>query len=333
MWVVLWLLLGTFMACSSDDSGAGDASLTFCRKDADCQGGERCVWDACRTHCEGDADCSDGLVCHGEKICAECRTDDGCPGTERCLDGACAPTAGGGGGLCENSDACGAGEGCVGGLCRPLCQRDEECPASLPDCGERHYCTGCEADDDCGEAAVCDAGECRADASADGDGPSDGDALACGEDCDPDLGLFCNTATGRCEQIVCRRCDSDDDCRAPGVCTPDPAAGGNGICLVEQSECPAGYARGADDLCHPVARCLEGIFAGEGQACGFPGDDGPPPCAAGLRCLYNSSLSFCAAPCEAGADCGAAYGEGGCCADVEGERYCVTITFAALCGD
>lgn len=125
-----------------------------CKKDKDCQAGEKCVANLCQ-NCTEDADCAD-------------KTPEGQP-TFTCNGGRCGPPGqgaeGAGGG--EEGDPCAARTDCLGGLaCKQgvcaLCDSDTDCsPQTCNLYSGRCSPEGqCETDDQCAIDEICDGGMC-----------------------------------------------------------------------------------------------------------------------------------------------------------------------------
>ncbi|MEW5851193.1 MAG: OmpA family protein [Myxococcota bacterium] len=106
-----------------------------CEKDAQCRGGEVCVFGECLT-CALDSHCPSGQVCRGYK----------------CITG----------GACNVHADCPTGTFCVAGRCSTECRTDADCPEHRA-CVDRR-CTlkpgACDAHSDCPEGQFCHDNTC-----------------------------------------------------------------------------------------------------------------------------------------------------------------------------
>lgn len=332
-------------ACSSLPA---DDVQEACEIDLDCRYFESCRFGVCGRSCEGPGDCPQGLYCHDEGVCTECFSQEHCSTGLVCLDGTCRendqPGANPAFGLfCDTLSDCLGGEICLDGRCTPLCSSSEECPAARPLCHPEHYCVQCLSRADCRSNATCLYNRCVAEAETDGDITkvdgdvdledelqADGDVVECPEACNPREGLYCDAESLSCRQLQCQACDSDDDCRSPATCAPDPAADGNGICHLNTENCTSGYRSDAQGVCRPLADCLGLEYAGADEDCHFQNKDELPPCAGGMTCLFNSRLSFCSPPCLTDGECLDVFIDGCCGSFSDADPLCLRKSFCDL---
>lgn len=224
---------------------------------ASCEDGNSCTLDSCNplAGCEHDS---------GEGVCSD---GDACTVGDKCSAGLCAagaPKA------CDDGEPCTA-DACAQGSCQHValpCERTP-CDPSLFPCEEgvcdpdSHACVPCLTHGDCGPAAVCAAGACKA-------------GLACGTDtaCKA-TAQVCDTAAGVCVDCLgnsdcgagfaCERsrcveakpCDSSKVC--PAVCDT-----GSGVCV----DCLTDLDCAAAQYCDAQQRCVPDVCTTP-QQCAF----------------------------------------------------------------
>jgi hypothetical protein len=191
------------------------------------------------------------------------------------------------------------------------CAADADCASGrcLPDDaagGGKRCFAGCAADRDCADGARCEAGVCRAPATAAGE-----DEPCADRACAPDLACSPDHPDGlRCE----RPCTRDADCAEGRRCAPD--AVDPRVCLPAGAaafQCPATPCRAPDLLCVPdaggIGRC-DALCARAGEACPEGGrcversGDGARYCEPrGDRGAGESCASGGDAACSAGLTC------------------------------
>ena len=108
-----------------------------CKRDSDCQKGERCVNGRC-VQCAKDADCGPGKTC---------------------INGTCRKKPG----YCTSNKDCPDGRICMGNVCQG-CTKDTECPSGKCEKGRcaEAMSGSCREDDDCKDDEVCETGKCVA---------------------------------------------------------------------------------------------------------------------------------------------------------------------------
>lgn len=154
----------------SSDAGSGGAAPApvYCRIDAQCGAGGKCVAGSCQRACVTSATCGTGQVC-AEGRCQpsptaghECVFSAMCPGNGVCINGHCHAA-------CSADAACArSGDFCDRGLCRPdgrpvpQCTSNATCPAGRM-CVDAVCRTPCASDAQCGpgcSGTVCHGGFC-----------------------------------------------------------------------------------------------------------------------------------------------------------------------------
>jgi peptidoglycan-associated lipoprotein len=105
--------------------GCPDKKLKYpaCKKDQDCNEGEKCVDGKCQ-QCATKDDCGPGKICEGGECKlapGACETDADCAEGRVCEQNRCVP--------CESDVDCGPSGRCSGGACleRGTCRVDEDC--------------------------------------------------------------------------------------------------------------------------------------------------------------------------------------------------------------
>ncbi len=331
---ILSIMLLLCPACEDSDGTDSGDRVGSCVMHSDCLDGERCVFNTCLETCEETSDCAHGNRCHAMQVCTDCVDNTDCEEGKYCFAGSCRLTPNTEPeelNSCLNADDCNNGQACVDKLCQRLCQDEADCRYPRHRCSSDHLCVFCLVDSDCAEDQRCQAGACVDDPGNDGD--EDGDSSIEPVQCDPaciaEDGQFCDAESEECKDITCTPCDADSDCGGNAICMADKQAGGGRICMAAENDCPAGFTARNDGYCHPDARCPEMTYAALAEPCGFSAETDLPPCGRNLRCLYNSSISFCSQICEAFGDCAESF-PGGCCQGIGGdEMYCLTPNFCS----
>ncbi len=272
-----------------------------CQNDNDCLPTEFCDFNQgedggrCRLGCRPDG-CDAGQYCDLEaRVCFEgCRGSEDCPEGESCdlidteagLRQRCVPPP------CLDDQECADNEYC--GIDRATNQLTclEGCRTEPDNCDEGERCdadgrtclpTGCLADEDCGDARVCDNGVCysgcRSDDACQGDNAClPGDQCGCAgfEDCAGGEACF----QGRCAPS----CLEDNDC-APGlICHP-----GQQVCVPPCAQNADCEVPGQNLVCDQLqGLCIEAPCAGDED------------CAPGEYC--DSDAALCEVGCRVG-DC------------------------------
>ncbi len=299
-------LLAFGLACDGARTVSGVCSFNRdCAEGERCVSGA-CVPQVLAASCLSASDCLSTETCSGG-VCTpttpiECGSDADCPSSHLCNTptAICLPRSGG---VCATSQDCGSGQLCELGQCKDesvvnrTCVADDACASGeichrtkcTPGCASRLAPLKCEtgtscdvtsgrcnadvkscnADADCGSAAICISAQCEVRCDLPG-------GLVCTG------GYQCDSSTGRCGGTS--SCTLDSECGAPagicesGRCVPGCGQLGPGTCGVN-SVCDTNVGRcvalegpcSADADCGPPSRVCEGgqCVGGCAQAGGF----------------------------------------------------------------
>ncbi len=309
---LLTISLGIY-ACSSSDEE--DSTGSGCNTDTDCGGGMVCEWAKCMNFCVFDSDCKSGQYCHAKGVCTACGVNADCLENQYCLDGECvAESSLDTGKECVNTFECDAGQVCHETHCTPTCQSDTDCPAPLLYCNEMNLCVECIDTENCKAGFECLDQICIESGAEDGDlGEEDGDdtpETGVGALCDPETteGPACETGLECIEMGDKSFCSHV--CLTSLACIYDMTGG----CCIKNEE-DTGY-------CAPSEFCAD--IGLDGKVC-----TADLTCLEEeLKCLHDGSGSnFCSRKCNINSDCPQGSYPNGCCADVGGEKWCVTEPF------